>query len=343
MKRSFIAIAVILILGFSGFALYKNFAGEKVEVLYPNGSLKQVIYMKDGKPDGIVKEYFESGVIKGEIEFTNGEQTGLAKFFYETGELRKRSRFRNGIETDTAFFYHKNGRLQQKSLFVEGKEEGVLNRFFSNGILDASGEKKGGKKVGNWNFYDSLGKWTRTIFYLGDTIQSVLEKGTYRNVLAGFRVSFPEELQKLIEVKGAASFSGLMNEVGAVTLSVGSTNLVKKTLSEQVDQEMKNAKETFPSFEVIKRKVINENAVLVDCRGKQIDKLNGEEFEGKFLFVRSGRTFMIASTYLSNKKPGGENKFRTMSKDILDRFEIIPPNIIIESGDQYPVSSLRTI
>lgn len=63
---------------------------------------------KDGKKNGVAKEYYESGKLQTEAPLKDGEQNGVEKSYYE------------------------NGRLQFKKPYKDGRANGVEKAYYSS-------------------------------------------------------------------------------------------------------------------------------------------------------------------------------------------------------------------
>ena len=73
----------------------------KVEGLYKeyykSGALWYEANYKNGKKEGLAKEYYESGALRGEANYKNGKPEGLVKEYYESGALKSEVNFKDGI------------------------------------------------------------------------------------------------------------------------------------------------------------------------------------------------------------------------------------------------------
>lgn len=330
MKRKGFIISSLSILIILFIIFINRYANNEQKFFYPNGVLKEIGFLKNGKLNGLTTQYHENGNIKAEVEFKDGKQDGIGKFYYETGELKKKTQFKNDLEFDSAFFYYKDGSLLQKSFLVNGKEEGTLIQYYSDGTIMKSGAKKEGIKLGSWNFYDRLGNQVKSIFYLNDTVQSVFENSEYINFLVGFKIKLPVNMQKLVEQRNSASYSANVENLGLITVSMGSGNFTENSLSRQVEHENRISEKTFPKYQIVKEEIWSENLIFVECLGKQNENLKGEEFIGKILFANIEGRFIIISIYIPlnviNKYP----EIQSILNDVLKSFEIQQPEIIVD-------------
>ena len=67
---------------------------------YRYGRPKSESNYKDGKMDGIQREYYDNGKIQQETEFKNGVQEGIYKYYSDDGVLRMSYTYKNGEKVD---------------------------------------------------------------------------------------------------------------------------------------------------------------------------------------------------------------------------------------------------
>ncbi|SCY15040.1 Protein of unknown function [Nonlabens sp. Hel1_33_55] len=64
-----------------------DFTASRYETKYSNGKTKSRVSLKDGKPDGVFKEYYANGDLKISGRYKKGEQTGTWKVYGRDGKL----------------------------------------------------------------------------------------------------------------------------------------------------------------------------------------------------------------------------------------------------------------
>ncbi|MGH1385507.1 toxin-antitoxin system YwqK family antitoxin [Kordia sp.] len=118
----------------------------KRENYWPNGKQKDVSYWKKGKQIGEGIIYYENGNIEIRNFIENGEVHGLMEEFHLDGTLRFRGNYWYGILKDTAKTYYENGVLKNlkiRSLDTVTKVTiGKEYRYFSDGKLKAKSDTK---------------------------------------------------------------------------------------------------------------------------------------------------------------------------------------------------------
>jgi antitoxin component YwqK of YwqJK toxin-antitoxin module len=72
--------------------------------------------------------------------------------------------------------WHENGNKMSEVKYVHGKEDGKYRVWHSNGKLFYKGQYNIGRKVGVWDFYDTLGTKTKREFYDKSGVKTKEEK-----------------------------------------------------------------------------------------------------------------------------------------------------------------------
>lgn len=152
-------------------------------------------YLRDGKPDGYWKSYYENGLLKSEGNRKNFELDSLWKFYAPDGRLQVemwyrsgkknglkisyldaetiQENYRNDVRDGFTRYYFISGKLKQEIPFVNGMEQGFGKEYGTDGnIVTLTEYKRGfivdrlrinrrdgqGRKQGRWCwFYDSGG------------------------------------------------------------------------------------------------------------------------------------------------------------------------------------------
>jgi len=102
--------------------------------LFPDGELEFESELKDGKPNGVIKKWYETGRLKSEWYYEDGLSHGLHKCYFENGELKEKFNYKNGRQDGIQRIWQKNGSIKQESNYDNGK---LLNKK----CWDKSGNK----------------------------------------------------------------------------------------------------------------------------------------------------------------------------------------------------------
>ena len=93
---------------------YKAYLGE--------GLLEGKVPFKNGKVEGVQKDYYENGNLKRELPHKNGIINGIVKEYYPNGKLKIESSQKNGLPDGVSIFYDENGKVIEQVMFKDGKE-----------------------------------------------------------------------------------------------------------------------------------------------------------------------------------------------------------------------------
>lgn len=113
---------------------------------YPGGGIRiSATYNKEGKPEGVRREYapdgsiersyiFRNGILIGEGVVTEkGERDGSWKEYYDNGSLRAEGNYDKDLREGPWKFYHLNGKVEQEGTYVKGKPEGEWRWYYPGG------------------------------------------------------------------------------------------------------------------------------------------------------------------------------------------------------------------
>jgi antitoxin component YwqK of YwqJK toxin-antitoxin module len=127
-----------------------------VKEFFFDGAVREEVYYKNGKKEGVAKLYNSKGVVRGEFNFKKGIQDGLSKTYYDTGELLKEITFKNGKLEGVNREYAKDGTLLFEAYFKDDKQDGITTIYDPKGGKTVSVYDKG--KLVSEKHYDANGK-----------------------------------------------------------------------------------------------------------------------------------------------------------------------------------------
>jgi antitoxin component YwqK of YwqJK toxin-antitoxin module len=115
---------------------------------YPDGKVKiAATYNKEGKPEGVRREFAPDGTIEKSYIFRNGimigegivtekgERDGFWKEYYDDGRLRAEGKYTMDIKEGNWKFYHPNGVVEQEGAYLKGKPEGEWRWYYPGGEI----------------------------------------------------------------------------------------------------------------------------------------------------------------------------------------------------------------
>ena len=108
---------------------------------------KNVIPIKDGKIEGLVKWHYESGELWYKANVKNGKAEGLYKAYYETGELKEEGNYKNSKREGLWKYYDKSGALREEINYKNGKLEGLWRYYDESGKLKKEENYKNGERI----------------------------------------------------------------------------------------------------------------------------------------------------------------------------------------------------
>ena len=136
---------------------------------YPNGRVKREASFRDGKREGVWREFDEDGnVLKSQtyrkgalvgegIVDTDGKRRGDYKEFYPDSTLRAEGIFVDGERSGEWKFYYHNGKVQEVGSYKEGKPDGPWTWYYDNGQKQIEEQFFKGQPNGPYKEYDSKG------------------------------------------------------------------------------------------------------------------------------------------------------------------------------------------
>lgn len=123
-----------------------------------------ISYGSDGKPSGIVRDYYSSGQLQWEgkiLLFDNTEQPlydGWCNWFYQNGKRSRASYFRAGKLNSTTYFWDENGILSGEEDYLDGLLDGAWISYYPDGQLKMFARFHRGVMEGNYYLaYDNSG------------------------------------------------------------------------------------------------------------------------------------------------------------------------------------------
>tara|TARA_Y100000739_G_scaffold52607_1_gene42017 strand:+ start:482 stop:1387 length:906 start_codon:yes stop_codon:yes gene_type:complete len=126
---------------------YQIFTGIAFDV-FNNGQLKRENSYKDGKPNGLCREWNEDGQLLLLGYKKDGKFEGLQEIWNENGQLELETNYKNGVYHGLLKWWHENGQLKMEANYIEGKlADGVSKTWYDNGQLMLMSNYKNGNPV----------------------------------------------------------------------------------------------------------------------------------------------------------------------------------------------------
>lgn len=139
---------------------------------YADGTVKiAASYNKEGKLEGVRREYAEDGTIDRSYIFKNGimigegivtekgERDGYWKEYYDSGVLKAEGKYDKDIKVGSWKFYHPSGNVSQEGMYdKKGKPEGEWRWYYDSGALLRAENYFNGLLDGTMTEFDEAGK-----------------------------------------------------------------------------------------------------------------------------------------------------------------------------------------
>jgi antitoxin component YwqK of YwqJK toxin-antitoxin module len=118
---------------------------------YKKGSLVgEGIVDTDGKRRGEYKEFYSDSTLRAEGIFVDGERSGEWKFYYPNGQLQEIGSYEKEQPNGPWVWYYDNGQKQIEEQFYKGQPNGLYKEYDSKGIIIVTGTYFDGMKNGKW-------------------------------------------------------------------------------------------------------------------------------------------------------------------------------------------------
>lgn len=168
---------------------YKNDSKDSLwKSFYKNGNKHSLVNFKDGYKNGMDERFDEMGNKSFSALYRNDTLAGSYIIYNSNGQIRLNIEYKNGAPF-TVFALNdlnghpldpgtiKNGNgsfktygaedvLYMEESYINGLKDGTSVTYFTkSGKINIQGEYKKGKKIGNWDFYNTKGDKFKTISY----------------------------------------------------------------------------------------------------------------------------------------------------------------------------------
>lgn len=120
---------------------------------------------KEGVPDGECRLLYPDGTVKAVIFYLNGELDGLSTYYSRKGSILSQSLYLKGKREGESLRFYASGKLYSRQRFLKGKWHGLQEYYYANGQPKTKLTYKQGKLVGEAKLYFPNGKIKRIIKY----------------------------------------------------------------------------------------------------------------------------------------------------------------------------------
>lgn len=121
--------------------------------IYENGiKLYEGIVDEEGRKQGPWKAFFATGELRWEGSFKDNLKVGGWKYLYQDGKLEQRGSYIRGMEDGLWEWRYENGQTWREEEYVMGREDGPSVEYNDTGAVIAQGEYIDGFREGKWIF-----------------------------------------------------------------------------------------------------------------------------------------------------------------------------------------------
>lgn len=92
-----------------------------VKIFHPNGQVKQLWEVEDGKSDGDFTGWHENGQKACEVVFKDGEENGEDTAWYDNGQKAREGEYKKGKRHGNLTTWYENGQKSSESEWENGK------------------------------------------------------------------------------------------------------------------------------------------------------------------------------------------------------------------------------
>jgi antitoxin component YwqK of YwqJK toxin-antitoxin module len=156
MKTIYVLVGIILI---AGACHSRNKANDSdVFEYYQDGSVKSQTPVKNGKRNGLVRNFNENGKLLSTAEYVEDLREGwLINYSTENYKPMLKAYFKKDTQNGPVIQYYQEGMLFRESNYVKGRLDGLVKTYWPNGKLKAENFYQMGKPAIGLKEYKSDG------------------------------------------------------------------------------------------------------------------------------------------------------------------------------------------
>ena len=225
---------------------------------HPNRQRSLEVPIKNGKMEGVVKEWNIDGVLISDTKYSGGLKNGIEKQFYDNGKIKLEINNINGLAEGKCTEWHQNGKLKSEGNYKNGKEdglhiwwfdnekkdqqmtynngmlEGVFQNWYRNGQLRLEANYHNGKKDGLSKEWYENGKIKLEGSYVQDNLNGSIQSYSKNGQLIGIQLFDNGKLTKDINYRSGSielndGYLEIFNKAdAAITIALTGSYVVPK-------------------------------------------------------------------------------------------------------------------
>jgi antitoxin component YwqK of YwqJK toxin-antitoxin module len=131
----------------------KPFQGKLVEN-YAAGLRKLEIDIRDGKPNGLSRGWYENRQLEVEETFRDGTSHGPRTRWFDNGQRKSLAQIENGKVVAEFLEWHANGQLATRMTLHGGQPEGLVESWYPSGAVKSRTQLERGRQISRQFFDD---------------------------------------------------------------------------------------------------------------------------------------------------------------------------------------------
>jgi antitoxin component YwqK of YwqJK toxin-antitoxin module len=126
-----------------------------IKLYYPDNKIRAEGLIKERKPEGTWKTYYQSGNLSSLVSYKSGLADGYSIFYYDNPQATKRAEVRFASDTINGVYreYFQGGVPKAIVYYNQGKRDGEAAFFKENGDKYMIGKYSNGQKTGEWEYF----------------------------------------------------------------------------------------------------------------------------------------------------------------------------------------------
>jgi antitoxin component YwqK of YwqJK toxin-antitoxin module len=137
--RRVVILGVAAVIGVTTAAIAAERAGTSTVVeRYSSGRVKRLEERRDGKLDGVVREWYENGARMREFHYRRGVSEGSQRQWYPGGQLFTSFHHHDGQELGQQQMWNPDGTVRSNYVIRNGRRYGLLGSMGCSGSRDST-------------------------------------------------------------------------------------------------------------------------------------------------------------------------------------------------------------
>lgn len=143
---------------------------------FAEGAVMEEVFYKDGKKEGMRKQYHYTGKLKSEVPYKDNRPSGYCKFYYSDGVIAEEGNWNYGGWDGKYKNYYEGGSVENDFSYSYGKKDGYQRMYYPTGKVKTEGNWKNGIPEGMVKEYDENGVLQAEEFYSNGIVDTKASK-----------------------------------------------------------------------------------------------------------------------------------------------------------------------